>query len=258
MTQIPAGWYPDPAPEAAPGRQRYWDGSRWTEHIHDPQPAPPAPAYPQAYPPAYPQSYPQTLQYAQPAQKQARTTPDGQPLASWGERVVAQLIDGVILNVLALVVWVPVVTSQWDEMQDWFTAVDRLDPETDDTLPRLPDFINPAGARFWELVAVTLIIGAVYTISFWRWKQATPGKLAMGLRIRRREPPGDFPWSAIGLRYGATVAFSVIGVLSLLDVLWPLWDDKRQALHDKVAGTNVISVRRHEPDVTEAGLPPRW
>jgi uncharacterized RDD family membrane protein YckC len=28
--------------------------------------------------------------------------------------------------------------------------------------------------------------------------------------------------------------------VSILDLLWPLWDDKRQALHDKIAGTNVV------------------
>jgi len=28
----PAGWYPDPDPQGA-GRWRYWDGTRWTEHV---------------------------------------------------------------------------------------------------------------------------------------------------------------------------------------------------------------------------------
>lgn len=29
--QTPAGWYPDDQ-----GTTRYWDGTAWTEHIHDP------------------------------------------------------------------------------------------------------------------------------------------------------------------------------------------------------------------------------
>jgi uncharacterized RDD family membrane protein YckC len=29
----------------------------------------------------------------------------------------------------------------------------------------------------------------------------------------------------------------------LLDGLWPLWDGRRQALHDKAAGTNVVRRR---------------
>ena len=53
------------------------------------------------------------------------------------------------------------------------------------------------------------------------------------------------------------------GLVQLLDFLWPLWDDKRQALHDKVAGTNVVLAPRKadEPsteELTAAGLPPRW
>jgi uncharacterized protein len=36
--QSPApGWYPDPS---VPGAQRWWDGTRWTEHSSAPQPAP--------------------------------------------------------------------------------------------------------------------------------------------------------------------------------------------------------------------------
>jgi uncharacterized RDD family membrane protein YckC len=26
----------------------------------------------------------------------------------------------------------------------------------------------------------------------------------------------------------------------MLDSLWPLWDDEKQAIHDKVAATNVV------------------
>jgi uncharacterized RDD family membrane protein YckC len=35
----------------------------------------------------------------------------------------------------------------------------------------------------------------------------------------------------------------VAWVFSILDDLWPLWDGKRQALHDKAARTNVVRTR---------------
>ncbi len=42
MNAVPAGWYADPD---QPARQRYWDGTQWTEHFQDP-PAQPAGWYP--------------------------------------------------------------------------------------------------------------------------------------------------------------------------------------------------------------------
>ena len=46
---------------------------------------------------------------------------------------------------------------------------------------------------------------------------------------------------------GAVALVPLVGLLgsvySLLDDLWPLWDGQRQALHDKVARTNVVRTR---------------
>ena len=32
----------------------------------------------------------------------------------------------------------------------------------------------------------------------------------------------------------------LVSLITVLDLLWPLWDQKRQALHDKVAKTAVV------------------
>jgi hypothetical protein len=46
---------------------------------------------------------------------------------------------------------------------------------------------------------------------------------------------------------GLVSVVPLVGLLgsaySLLDDLWPLWDGRRQALHDKVARTNVVRTR---------------
>jgi uncharacterized RDD family membrane protein YckC len=44
----------------------------------------------------------------------------------------------------------------------------------------------------------------------------------------------------VGILGLVPVVGSLAGVYTLLDYLWPLWDDKKQAIHDKVAKTNVV------------------
>ena len=85
------------------------------------------------------------------------------------------------------------------------------------------------------------------------WKQATPGKLLIGLRVRLREQArpdaARHRPAALGRpvrrRHPRLVPYvgSITGLYSLLDYLWPLWDDKKQAIHDKIAKTNVVRVR---------------
>jgi uncharacterized RDD family membrane protein YckC len=34
--------------------------------------------------------------------------------------------------------------------------------------------------------------------------------------------------------------WTTLGIVSLIDVLWPLWDEENRALHDFVVNTRVI------------------
>ena len=75
----------------------------------------------------------------------------------------------------------------------------------------------------------------------------TWGKQWLGIRVVREDA---YPVTA-GTAFIRDVimqdlVFGVIGsfvcyVPTLLDGLWPLWDDRNQALHDKVANTFVIN-----------------
>ena len=40
--------------------------------------------------------------------------------------------------------------------------------------------------------------------------------------------------------FGGVIFAFTLGLGWLLDILWPLWDDEHQALHDKVVSTHVI------------------
>ena len=47
------------------------------------------------------------------------------------------------------------------------------------------------------------------------------------------------------LRILATVTV-ILGIIWLLDMLFPLWDKKRQTLHDKIVKTVVLRVRNSD------------
>jgi uncharacterized RDD family membrane protein YckC len=227
----PPGWYPDPQPPAGmPPAQRWWDGTAWTEHLA-PAAAPVATAYQLTGPP---------------------TTPDGEELASWGRRLGAYLLDGLILLPVFVLASVPFWGQIGDAFGDyWDEATASIDTGSD----------GPSGAALQRelagtILAIALICNAInfaYHVGFLMWKQATPGKLLLGLRVRRREAPGPMPLGTVLLRWLTQFGPSLLGgirvvgyltsLYQLLDGLWPLWDAKRQALHDKAAKTNVVRVR---------------
>ena len=101
---------------------------------------------------------------------------------------------------------------------------------------------------------VSIVLNFIYQVGFLRWRAATPGKLMLGLRVRLREQPGPLSWDTILRRWVSQFGpnlLSLIPVLGLVaglypwvDGLWPLWDERRQALHDKFARTNVVRTRR--------------
>jgi uncharacterized RDD family membrane protein YckC len=241
VTQTPAGWYTDPTPERPDlgPSLRWWDGARWTEHVT----AAPPTAYP-AYPtsPAYP---------AQPYAALPATTPDGQPLAGWWQRVLAMIIDWLITLPVAVLVGLPFIIPMAREFGDeWDLLMDEMDSGSSNPQAFGTGF---QGDIVWYALGfgiVALLVGMVYEIAFLRWKNATPGKMALGIQVRLREQPGTLPWGCLFLRWFVKRLGSILGqipfvgsflsVAWLINFLWPLWDGKKQALHDKAAQTNVV------------------
>ncbi len=179
-------------------------------------------------------------------------TPDGQPLASYFQRVGAFLIDGLVLFVILLVpgAWLIYTGMQpfWDE---FWRAVQANDPAA-------LDAINPAQhvnyGYFFALAVLGVIVQFAYSVFFLSRNGATPGKAAIGISVRLRDRPGALSvgtaarrsslQAVVGLLGNVPLIGVVFSLVGLLDLLWPAWDDKRQALHDKLAGTNVVRGRQ--------------
>ena len=87
-----------------------------------------------------------------------------------------------------------------------------------------------------------LVSALAYGVVFISTMGATPGMRALGLRVVRASDGGACTW---GHAIARGLSWMVFGFLSryLIGVLDPLWvamDNRKQALHDKVAGTVVI------------------
>jgi uncharacterized RDD family membrane protein YckC len=229
----PPGWYADPQspPGYAPG-VRWWDGQQWTDLAH--------PSVNPTVPPQAPSS--------------KHSTPDGEPLAGWGIRFGAYLIDAVIVSLVAAIVGAPFVARIVDAYGDLFRDTIHA-AETGSARPNQMDVYGEIWLPLIGIVLVSIVLNFIYQVGFLRWRAATPGKLMLGLRVRLREQPGPLAWDTILRRWVSQFGPNLLslvpfigliaGLYPWVDGLWPLWDERRQALHDKFARTNVVRTRRN-------------
>jgi len=92
---------------------------------------------------------------------------------------------------------------------------------------------------FWNLL-FGYVLPAVATIWFWRRYLATPGKMALGLKIVDAQTGGKI---TLGQSVGRYFAFIVSAMPLFLGYIWVGIDKRKQGFHDKLAGTVVVRRR---------------
>ena len=176
----PSGGYPPPPPPPPGGYQ--------------PPPPPPGGGYPQ-------------MPYGG-GQAPVPYTPQGGYGGFW-IRVVAYIIDGIILSVISVIV----------------DAIFRANPT------------DPSSPGYAAANAVNFGIDIAYFIGFWSYWSATPGQRLFKLRVadaNTMQPIG--PGKAV-LRYiGLIIAF----IVCFIGVIWVAFDPRKQGWQDKIAGTVVL------------------
>ena len=133
----------------------------------------------------------------------------GRPLAAWSQRLVAFVIDEIFVQVV--------------------TICARIALGLRHTL---------AGA-----ILSVAMAAAYYAVLNGGEMGQTFGKRVVGIQVRDAASGGAIGAERAALRYVVVGMFRVIvffGLFTVLDGLWPLWDPKRQALHDKIAGSVVV------------------
>jgi uncharacterized RDD family membrane protein YckC len=162
-------------------------------------------------------------------------SPSGQPLSDFGTRLVAYLIDSVLLAFVVGIVVFPL----------FFVFVWRLSSRVED----LPASDQNPSAFIFSIVAVefglflfSLLCQYLYTVELLvRWNGQTLGKRIMKIRVISVQPGVPLTRSTAAKRFLVTAAGAVVPALPLLDGLWQLWDKPlRQCLHDKAAETVVV------------------
>ena len=193
----PAG-PPAPQPEAPP-----------------PPPSPQAPSYGGPVPPGG---------WEQPIAQQGPGW-QGRPLASWGTRLAAYLIDGLVLLVPVILLTVVVIAIAAGS--DTGTVVTAV-------------------FGFLAYLVVAFLYAPLLMAREGPRNGQTWGKQALGIRvIRDSGETMSFGWAALreiavkGL--GVGIASSIIPIIPwFLNFFWPLWDDQNRALHDMAASSHVV------------------
>ncbi|WP_091297646.1 RDD family protein [Micromonospora halophytica] len=232
MTQPPT--YPTPpaggqppaaggfAPPSGPIRQEYPVPPQYAPPGRTPPPGYVGPPRPMVAPPAL--------------------APNGQPLASFGDRLLAVLLDGLVLMAVMMVVILPAVILFVIAVLPGLTETTadgsyvEVDPFADFLLP----FLALEAGIFLFAIGVTY----VFHVEMMFKTGQTLGKRVMKLRVVPVDPAGTLDRRAAAKRWLAhQVGGSFIPGFNYLDGLWQLWDKPwQQCLHDKFARTVVVKV----------------
>ncbi|MEV4755696.1 RDD family protein [Micromonospora sp. NPDC049559] len=232
--QLPPGTPPFPPGQLPPGTP----------------PFPPGQLPPGATPPGWP--YP-PYGYQLPPQPR----PHGLALAQFGTRLVARLIDIVLVFLLAAAVNAYLVLRYVEEISPFYREVFRRSLAGDTSTSGLPQVSSQADGLQVAILLLTIACWFAYEVPAMANSGQTVGKRLMGIKVvpLAEEAPLGLGrafrrWNTLGglpslLWYCCGIGF----LLQLFDCVSALFDRPlRQALHDKRAQTVVVQVPRAPGD----------
>jgi uncharacterized RDD family membrane protein YckC len=101
----------------------------------------------------------------------------------------------------------------------------------------IPNFVLTLLMPDMGSTIVSLLLGWIYSAGMESSaSQATLGKKALGIKVTSMEGHRISFGQATGRHFGKILS----GIILLIGYLMMLWDDKKQTLHDKMAGTLVV------------------
>lgn len=142
-------------------------------------------------------------------------------LAGFGRRIGGRVIDVLILVIVSVFLLVALGTEI--DLEAGTVSV-------------------PLVARF-----ALVVVPAAYEIYFVTTRGQTPGKIVARTQVVMAKS-GEVPTiGAAAVRWAVPGLLALVprlSIVTLLVYLWIIWDDRRQGLHDKAAGTIVVEASR--------------
>jgi uncharacterized RDD family membrane protein YckC len=145
-------------------------------------------------------------------------------------RFFARLIDGMILGIINAIVRIPFMMMFGAGMG---LGLDRG--------LRGGMIFGPAMAGvFGTSALIGIALGAAYDVYFLSAHGATPGKMALGLRVIRADGGPISPMLALARHFAEWLS----AIILLIGYIMAAFDPEKRALHDRICGTRVIYSRQ--------------
>ena len=145
-------------------------------------------------------------------------------------RFLAVIIDVIIIGVVSAIIRIPLSLAGLGVG----LGLGR-NPDPNQVLAALPALMSLIGLSFLINMALTL----AYDVYFLTTKGATPGKMALGLKVTRAD---GGPISA-GLAIGRYFAKFLSSITFCIGFIIAGFDREKRALHDHICGTRVVYTR---------------
>ena len=151
--------------------------------------------------------------------------------ASFGQRLLAIIIDAIIIGVVQSFVFVPILAAVGFGFTSGAETMDMSDP--DQAAGIIATFMAAAGG-IWLLVMIIQVL--YFTFMESSKMQATVGKMALGLKVTDLEGNKlDFTKALV-----RNLCRILSNITMLIGYIIAAFTEKKQALHDMIAGTLVL------------------
>lgn len=156
-------------------------------------------------------------------------------VASWGRRFGALIIDNIILGI-------PTGIYVFGKMMTEFSDAGMLDgaEPSEAEMSRMMESMTGDMVLFG---LVGTILGALYFILMHGGLGRTLGKMAFGIKVIK----DDGSRCDMGAAFKRAVVYPIGGgvpyigwLVTIVNGLWPLWDERHQSLGDKLGSTYVV------------------